>query len=135
VARAVTHSCEQKSDYVIMVALNAHAAAMIGVGRRHCETKEQDMPRSADAQGFRNLKTTAISQDECELAAIGLAVALGATCAVCAQLAARSRLQATIEPTYQMNAKAAFLHAAARSSTRHASSWIPGWTWTTGGIP
>jgi hypothetical protein len=97
-----------------MVALNAHAAAMIGVGRRHCETKEQDMPRSADAQGFHNWKARAISQDECELAAISLAVALGAAHAVCAQLAARSRLQATVEPTYHRDAKAAFLHAAAR---------------------
>ncbi|MCW2935039.1 MAG: hypothetical protein JWM19_6001, partial [Actinomycetia bacterium] len=54
------------------------------------------------------------SQDECELAAISLAVALGAAYAVCAQLAARSRLRATIEPTYRRNARAAFLHAAAR---------------------
>jgi hypothetical protein len=97
-----------------MVALNAPAAAMIGVGRRHCETKEQDMPRSADAQGFRNWKAGAFSQDECELAAISLAMALGAAYAACAQLAARSRLQATIDPAYHRNARATFLHAAAR---------------------
>ncbi len=72
------------------------------------------MPRSADAQGFRNWKARAISQDECEVAAIGLALALGAAYAVCAQLAARSRRQATVEPAYQRNAKAAFHHAAAR---------------------
>jgi hypothetical protein len=44
-----------------MVALNAHAAAMIGVNRRHCETKEQDMPRSTDAQGFHSWKAGGIS--------------------------------------------------------------------------
>jgi len=72
------------------------------------------MPRSADAQGFHSWKARAISQDERELAAISLAVALGAAYAVCAQLAARSRLRATVEPTYRRNARAAFLHAAAR---------------------
>ncbi len=87
---------------------------MMGVGRRHYGTKEQDMPRSADAQGFHNWKARAIGQDERELAALSLAVALGAAYAVCAQMAARSRLQATAEPTYQRNARAAFLHAAAR---------------------
>jgi hypothetical protein len=97
-----------------MVALNAHAAAMIGVDRRHCETEEQGMPQSADAQGFRSWKARAISPDECELAAINLSVALGAAYAVCAQLAARSRMQAAVEPTYRRNARAAFLHSAAR---------------------
>jgi alkylhydroperoxidase/carboxymuconolactone decarboxylase family protein YurZ len=87
---------------------------MIGVGRRHCETKEQDMPRSADAPGFHSWKARAISQDERELAALSLAVALGAAYAVCAQLAARCRLQATADPTYHRNARAAFLHTAAR---------------------
>ena len=72
------------------------------------------MPRSADAQGFHNWKARDIRQDECELAAIGLALALGAAYAVCAQLAARSRMQAAVEPTYRRNAKAAFLHSAAR---------------------
>ncbi len=43
------------------------------------------MPRSAGAQGFHNWKARAISQDDCELAAISLAVALAAAYAVCAQ--------------------------------------------------
>jgi hypothetical protein len=87
---------------------------MIGVGRRHYETKEQDMPRSADARGYHNRKAKAFSQDEREFAVLSLAIALGTAHVVCAQLAARSRLQATVEPTYQRNARAAFLHAAAR---------------------
>jgi hypothetical protein len=72
------------------------------------------MPRSADAQDSHDWKAGSISQDEWELAAISLAVTLGAAHAVCAQLAARSRAQATIKPTYRKNAKATFLHAAAR---------------------
>jgi hypothetical protein len=84
------------------------------------------MPRSADAQGFHNRKARAFSQDERELAAISLAMALGAAHAVCAQLAARSRLQATAEPTYHRNAKAAFLHAAARFLYQARSVLDPG---------
>jgi hypothetical protein len=85
----------------------ASAAIIVGL-------KEQDMPPSADALGLPDRQGSAISQYEHELAALGLAAALGAAHVVCAQLAARSRLQAAVEPTYQRNARAAFLHAAAR---------------------
>jgi hypothetical protein len=97
-----------------MVALNADMAAMIASAAIIVGLKEQDMPPSADALGLPDRQAGAISQYEHELAALGLAAALGAAHVVCAQLAARSRLQAGIEPTYQRNAKAAFLHAAAR---------------------
>jgi len=83
------------------------------------------MPRSADAQGFHNWKARAISQDEYEFAAISLAVALGAAYAVCAQLAARSRLQATIEPTYRGTQRPLSFTPPRGFSTRPSSSWIP----------
>jgi hypothetical protein len=76
--------------------------------------KEQDMPRSADAPDHHDRGANAFSQEERELAVLGLAIALGTAHVVCLELAARSRLQAAVEPTYQRNARAAFLHAAAR---------------------
>jgi hypothetical protein len=69
---------------------------------------------STDAFGLPDRQASAIGQYENELAALGLAAALGAAHAVCAQTAAHSRIQAAAEPTYQNHAKAAFLHAAAR---------------------
>ena len=72
------------------------------------------MSPSADASGLPDRHASAISQYEQELAALGLAAALGAAHVVCAQLATRTRLQAAAEPTYRNHAKAAFLHAAAR---------------------
>ena len=107
-------SREQKSDCVIIVALNAHAAAMIASAAIIVGLKEQDMPPSADALGLPDRQASAISQYEHELATLGLAAALGAAHVACAQLAARSRLRAGVEPMYQRNARAAFLHAAAR---------------------
>jgi hypothetical protein len=67
-----------------------------------------------DALSFPDRQTDGINQDGHELAPLGLAATLGAAHVVCAQLAARSRLQAATEPTHQQHAKAAFLHAAAR---------------------
>ena len=72
------------------------------------------MPQSADAQGSDNRRARVISQDEHKFAALSLAVAVGAAYAVCAELAANSRLQVTVEPTYKGSARASFLHAAAR---------------------
>jgi len=72
------------------------------------------MPRSADAPDHHNREANAFSQEELELAVLGLAIALGTAHVVCAELAACSRLQATGEPTYRRIARAAFLHAAAR---------------------
>ena len=76
--------------------------------------KEQDMLPSADAPGLPDHQGSAISQYEHELAALGLAAALGAAHVICAQMAARSRMGAGADPTYQNHARAAFLHAAAR---------------------
>jgi len=72
------------------------------------------MPRSADAPDHHNRESNAFSQEERELAVLGLAIALGTAHVVCTESAARSRLQAAVEPTYRRNARAAFLHAAAR---------------------
>lgn len=72
------------------------------------------MPPSADVPGLPDRQSSALSRYEHELVALGLAAALGTAHVVCAQLAARSRMQAAAEPTYQHHAKAAFLHSAAR---------------------
>jgi hypothetical protein len=99
---------------VIIVVVNAYAAAMIVSATSAMRLKEQDMLPSADAPGLPERQASAIGQYENELAALGLAAALGAAHVVCAQTAAHSRMQAAAEPTYQNHAKTAFLHAAAR---------------------
>jgi hypothetical protein len=72
------------------------------------------MSPPVDLLGLSDRRPGSMSKDEREFAALRLAAALGASHVVCSQLAARSRLEAAAEPTYQAHAKAAFLHAAAR---------------------
>jgi hypothetical protein len=69
--------------------------------------------RSAYAQDHHNHEAKAFSHDEHELAVLGLAITLGRAHVVSAQLAAPTG-QATVERTCQRDARAAFLHAAAR---------------------
>ena len=62
---------------------------------------------------MRSAYAEAFNQDEHELAVLSLAITLGSAHVVSAQLAAPTG-QATVERTYQADARAAFLHAAAR---------------------
>jgi hypothetical protein len=96
-----------------MVAVNAPAPAMMTrpVIIQH---QERDMPPSANAQSSPEAHAGAVSPDERDLGALAVAATLGAAQVLCAQLSACARLQATIEPTPQGRARAAFLHAAAR---------------------
>jgi len=72
------------------------------------------MPQPADGHGFPDHQPSTISPEERELGPLAVATTLGAAQVLCAQLSVCARLQATIEPTPQGRARAAFLHSAAR---------------------
>jgi len=72
------------------------------------------MPPSVNAHSSPEAHASAASPDERELGALAVAATLGAAQVLCAQLSVCARLQATVEPTPQGRARAAFLHAAAR---------------------
>jgi hypothetical protein len=72
------------------------------------------MPHPADTQSPPDHRASAISPDERELGALAVAATLGAAQVLCAQLSVCARLQATVEPTPEGRARAAFLHAGAR---------------------
>lgn len=72
------------------------------------------MPPSVNAQTSPDAHASTINPDEPELGALAVAATLGAAQVLCAQLSLYARLQATVDPTPEGRARAAFLHAAAR---------------------